>query len=71
MCDGGQAQTLHGELYDPADRRVNQAADTSALDWRFTPDRTGQYMLAVEASGFSDQAHRSAVTIILEFEMNR
>ena len=70
VCDGGQAQVLHGELYDPSDRLVAQATDAAGLEWRFTPKQTGQYLVGIEASGFGEHLHRSAVKVVLEFQSN-
>lgn len=70
VCDGGQVQALQGALYDSSDRPVDPTSDAAALEWRFTPQETGQYILGVEASAFREQTHRTAVSVILEFQSN-
>ena len=70
ICDGGRAHALHGELYDSSDRIVTQTSDAAGLEWRFTPEQTGQYLIGLEAVAFDDDSHRSAVTVILEFQSN-
>lgn len=67
VCDGGQADAIHGQVFDPDDRPMQSHGADDALVWEFTAQQTGEYLMALEATMPSDGLHRSAVTILLEY----
>ena len=67
VCDGGQADAIQGEVFDPDDSPIRPQAGDDELVWEFTAEQTGEYLMALEATALPDGVHRSAVTILLEY----
>ena len=67
VCDGGQADAIQGEVFDPDDRPIWPQGKGDELVWEFTAQQTGEYLMALEATALPEGVHRSAITILLEY----
>lgn len=68
VCDGGQADAIQGEVFDPDDQPIEPQGSGGGLVWEFTAQQTGEYLMALEAAALPDGVYRSAITILLEYQ---
>jgi len=67
VCDGGEVDRIEAELFDPYDGWVERDNRDERARWTFTAEHTGQHLIGIQGMGFSEENHRTSVTVVLEY----